>query len=333
MKARLLVLVGIMILFSNFTLAQYTDVIIPYNIDASADINNTTSAITETYINQTDLFRNSKNEFNMFSSSFSVGTSVIASKYVSVYNIPIGYSFKSKLFFRNKTDAYENLSFKVVLPVTQKKYEAFDLAGQMAEYKTTGLGDVVVKANYNMAMNSMIFSFGMQAKLATAKKTNIIKGHDVPIGTGSTDLNFSLFFSKSINKEINVHSAVTYDFRGETKKDVITYDFGNKANIIVGGDYFYKICNIGSDFSYTSSGNDKQVEFSLESPGITAIDAIPYVKVSITESMDAKFFGVIPISSKWKSIDGFIGTMPDPDRKIRFGFSFVYKLEKTAEQK
>lgn len=336
MKARLLIFVGAIILFSNVAVAQYTDVIIPENNEAAADINSTTTAITENYVNQSDLFLNSKNELNMFSYSASVGTSFLASKYVSVYNIPVGFSFKSKLLFRSNSDAYENLSFKVIIPYIQKKYEAFDMTvGKIAEYKATGLGDVIVKANYNMSLNGMIFSLGLQAKLPTGKTKNMVRDHDVPIGTGSTDLNMSLFCSKNYDNKFNVHSSLDYELRDDFEKDGITYAYGDRLVVLVGGDYSVKIVKLGADFSYTSVKNTEQSfgGFTGEIPGISAIDAIPYAKVSLTSTIDAKFFGVVPISSKWKSIEGGLGGIPDPDRKVRIGFSFVYKFEKSGEQK
>ncbi|HCT31173.1 MAG TPA: hypothetical protein DIW31_10695 [Bacteroidales bacterium] len=333
MKTRLLLIVGAIILFSNFALAQYTDVVIPENNKAAADINNTTTTITETYTNQSDLFLNSKNELNTFNSSASVGTSLLLSKYVSVYNVPIGYSFRSKLFFRNNNDVYENLSFKVVIPIIQKKYEAFDMvAGEEAEYKTTGLGDVIVKANYNMIKNSMIFSFGVRAKLATGKTKNMVRDHDVPLGTGSTDIDLSLFFSKNFGSKFSAHSSFEYELKTDFEKDGITYEYGNKMNALVGGDYLFKFAKLGVELSFTSSENTKAdfAGFSSEIPGITAMDAIPYVKVNLTETMDAKFFGLVPVISKWKSIDGLTG-IPDPDRKVRIGFMFSYRFVKKSE--
>lgn len=312
------------ILLSGALFAQ-TDVIIPESNEAAADINNTTTAITENYTNQFDLFQNSKNELNMFNSSASVGTSVLMSKYVSVYNIPLSYSFKTKLIFKG---AYENLSFKAIIPFINKKVDA-----GTAEIKTTGFGDISLKANYNLIMNNMFFSLGVLAKLPTAKKKNIVEGHDIPLGTGSTDLNVSIFFAKSVSDMINVHSSLGYDLRTEYEKEGVNYDYGNRFNLLVGADYLVKIANIGADFSFTSVQNSIATfaGFPFESPGITSIDAIPYAKIGLTETIDVKLFGVIPISSKWKSIPGGLAGIPDPDRKIRFGFTFVYKFEKKGE--
>lgn len=336
MKVRILIIIGAIALFSNGALAQYTDIVIPYYNNAAADINNTNSSISETYANQSDLFTNSKNELNLFNTSASIGTSIVASKYVSVYNIPISFSFKSKLFFRKNEKAYENLSCKVVIPITQKKFEDFDMmTGKVAEFKASGLGDLVVKMNYNLAINKMIFSFGIHAKLATAKKENMVRLTNFPVGTGSTDVNLSLFFSKPVGSKINVHSSLGYDIRGKFETNNITYDYGNETNILVGGDYFIKFMNIGSELSYISSQNSKNNDpmASAVTPGLTSIDAIPYIKVNLPLSMTAKLFGVVPLSSNWKSVDGFVGSMPDPDRKVKIGFSLLYRFEKSAEQK
>ncbi len=335
MKARLLIIIGAIILTSNVALGQYSDVIIPENNKAAADINNTTSAITENYVNQSDLIINSKNDVNLFSSSMSLGTSLVASKYVSVYNIPIGYSFKSKLFFRNNAEAYENLSFKVIIPYVQKKLDVPTFDGETM-LKTSGIGDVIIKANYNLYINKMFLSFGLQAKLPNGKVNNDVEGLNIPLGTGSTDINASLLFSKNVSKKISIHSSLGFDFRTKYKSDESEVKYGNKVNFLLGGDFLVKMVKVGADISYSSIANTKVTPSipmigEMEMPGISIIDALPYVKVSISEKMDAKLFGVIPLSAKWKSVNGF--SPEDPDRKVRIGFSFVYKLERAGEKK
>ncbi len=339
MKVRLLIIVGAIILFSNIALAQYDNsgIVIDATNKAAADINSTTSATTENLTNQADLFLNRKNEMNMFSSSVSMGTSVIASKYVSVYNIPIGFSFKSKMFFRNNADAYENLSFRLIIPYIQKKFEApVGMGLDTLEYKTSGFSDVTVKANYNLILKKMFFSFGVYAKLPTAKKKNMVKERDIPLGTGSTDVNISVFFARNMSDKINLHSSFGYELRPTYEKDNVKYNYGDKINFLVGFDYLVKIVRVGADFAYATSENSEAPSTfgpKVEIPGITTIDALPYLKVAVSEKMDAKFFGVVPIYSKWKNFDNLFATsIPDPDRKVRIGFMFTYRFDKAPNE-
>lgn len=339
MKLRIIIAFGMLILLSNITLAQYDNsgVVIDGTNKAAADINSTTSAITENLTNQSDLFMNRRNEMNMFTSSVSLGTSVIASKYISVYNIPIGYSFKSKLFFRSNSDAYENISFKVVIPYIQKKFEApIGMGLDTFEYKTSGFGDATVKANYNLILKKSFFSLGVYAKLPTAKKKNIVKDRDIPLGTGSTDVNVSVFFARNLSNKINVHSSFSYELRSNYEKDEKKYDYGDKMNFLAGCDYLFKIVRVGTDFSYSTSENSEAPSMfgpTVEIPGITTIDALPYVKIAVSEKMDAKLYGVVPIYAKWKSFDNlFAPTIPDPDRKVRIGFMFTYRFDKAPQE-
>lgn len=340
MKARIIAMIGALLFLSFAAFAQYDypEVVIPETVKGAADINSTTSALTETFTNQSDLFMNRRNELNMFSSSVSLGTSVIASKHVSVYNIPIGYSFKSKLFFKGNADAYENLSFKAIIPFIQKKFETLELMGvDTLEYKKAGLGDATIKANYNLILNKMFFSLGVYAKLPTGKQKNKVKDRDVPLGTGSTDIDISAFFAKNMGEKLNLHGSFGYEFRGKFKGSDSEFDFGNKMNVLAGGDYLVKMVRVGADISYISTQNTDVVYTGMfpgksEAPGMKCIDVLPYVKVNVSEKMDAKLYGVIPVSSKWNDIPGFVGTMPDPDRNVRFGFMFTYRLDKAPQE-
>lgn len=337
MKTRIFILASAILFIAKLASAQYTDIIIPESNEAAADINNTTSAVTEQVSNPADLFTNNKNEFNLFTSSASIGASTMISKHISVYNIPISYSFKTGLFFKNNSNAYENLSLKAIIPIAQKKLDGPDVTtGANTELKTTGLGDAILKANYYLAIQKTIFSFGVLAKLPTAKKTNKVKGHNLPIGTGSTDIDLSVFCSKNLENKINVHSSLGYDVRSKYEKDGITYDYGNRFNFLLGGDYFINKFNVGADIAFYSNANDKvnisTYNFKYEAPGLTALDIMPYFKINLPQSITARLYAVVPTMTKWKSVTGS-GSLPDPERKFRFGFSLEYRFEKSSESK
>lgn len=330
MKSRIVIAAFTMLTYANIALAQYVDVVLPESNKAAADINTTTSSTTEQYSDPTEPFTN-KNELNLFTSSASVGASIYASKYMSIYNIPISYSFKTGLFFKGKTDAYENLAIKAIIPMVRKNIEAMDMmTGNNTDYKTTGLGDVSVKVNYSLVIPKTFLSFSILAKLPTAKKDNQVKDHNIPIGTGSTDVSISLFGSKKLNEKINLHSSLGYDLRTKMKKDGVTYEYGDKINVMVGGDYFIKMVNVGADLNFASAGGTKLKEYSYESPGLTSLDVMPFIKINFQQSMSATIYALVPAFSKWKELPSG-GTMPDPDRKVKVGISFSYKFAKKSD--
>jgi len=331
MKSKILITVSAMILSANIAVSQGTDVVLPaWAVNAAADINNTNPATVEQFTDPLDNFKNAKNEFTPYNSVASVGVSSLISKYVSIYNIPMSYSFKTKLLFKDNADAYENFAIKVVLPIAHKMFEVTNL-GTTTKIQTTGLGDIALKLNYVLHLPKTFFTFGILTKLPTAKESNLVNGHDVPLGTGSTDIDLSAFCSKEMSSKLTTSAALGYDYRTSMTSAGEKYGYGSRISAMVGGEYFMNNFSAGADLNFLSVANNKMsgIGADYETPGITALDIMPYIRINLPYSMTASINTSVPIVSKYKSVPY---TVLDADRKVKVGISITYRFAKSGEE-
>lgn len=328
-----------MLLSANIAVSQINEAVLnTWSYKAAADINNTSSANVEQFADPLGNFKNAKNEFIPYKSTVSVGTSVLASKYVSIYSLPISFSFKTKLLFRSNEAAYENIGVKLVVPITHKMIEDPDL--QPSKNTITGFGDVNLKLNYLVKLQKTVFSLSILSKLPTAKISKKEGDGNIPLGTGSTDIGLSAFCSREMTSRISAYGSIGYDYRAEFTTVGIyydngnntgkTYEYGKRLFAMIGGEYYMNAFSAGADFRYTSIANDNIIQYysAYKSPGITAFDIMPYIRMNLPHSITASISTIIPVKSKYNS-DAF--PTLDADRKIKVGISITYKFARKSE--
>ncbi len=149
--------------------------------------------------------------------------------------LPLGYTWKS-------------LHIGASLPYIMQRRMKYSAGTKEA----AGLGDISINLGYSGAGSSLNYHAALFAKLPTGDDENQVEGYLVPLGTGSTDLVFTLAALKTFER-FSLSGNILYRLNGSGEKivemvypgsadslETITYDIrnGNIFSCTAGLDYY-----------------------------------------------------------------------------------------------
>jgi len=271
-----------------------------------------------------DIDLNPQNDFALFDGNLgTAGLNCEINKTNSVYNVPLSYGFNVN-FIKNE-NIKERLSLSAAIPWVRKSLNAYsaEIAG-FRDYKTSGIGDICIKARYSLHFNKILISPGISVKVPTGKSDNAVDDLYIPLGSGSLDVGLSLQGQRKFGN-ISYDANIVYNILGAYKLNETEFTYGEQLMLTVRGSYlkFKKLTGGVSAIFYASSNSIIKfkdingVPGENEIPGMKLVDITPYIRIALPWNISLTLKTAIPVVTKFK--DAAWGEITGAKRAIKFG--------------